>query len=91
MAPLAVSNGAMFISALKSITARLLITGLVCAAPLLSPAQPVTSPTIASLIVQRANAEAEKATPYIMDYKVLDYPGGDVPAGTGVCTDLVIL
>lgn len=27
---------------------------------------------------------------YIPDYIVLDYPNGDVPAGTGVCTDVVI-
>ncbi|OJV50558.1 MAG: DUF1287 domain-containing protein [Bacteroidetes bacterium 43-16] len=27
---------------------------------------------------------------YIPDYIVLPYPGGDVPAGTGVCTDVVI-
>ena len=25
-----------------------------------------------------------------MNYEVLAYPGGDVPAGTGVCTDLVV-
>ncbi len=27
---------------------------------------------------------------YIADYIVLDYPNGDVPANTGVCTDVVI-
>lgn len=27
---------------------------------------------------------------YTPDYVVLSYPGGDVPAGTGVCTDVVI-
>lgn len=27
---------------------------------------------------------------YVSDYVSIDYPGGDVPEGTGVCTDVVI-
>lgn len=27
---------------------------------------------------------------YVPGYRILDYPGGDVPAHTGVCTDVVI-
>jgi uncharacterized protein len=45
---------------------------------------------ITHLILQGAQKEADRATPYIMEYQELSYPGGDVPAGTGVCTDLVI-
>ena len=41
-------------------------------------------------ILGGARAEAARATPYIMEYHVLAYPGGDVPQGTGVCTDLVV-
>lgn len=32
----------------------------------------------------------DPAIRYVPDYRVLDYPGGDVPAHTGVCTDVVI-
>lgn len=42
------------------------------------------------LILEGARSEAEKGTPYIQQYHVLPYPGGDVPPDTGVCTDLVI-
>lgn len=45
---------------------------------------------LARLILAGARAEAVRQTPYIMEYQTLPYPGGDVPAGTGVCTDLVI-
>lgn len=53
-------------------------------------AHPPASAEIPRLILESARREAERATPYIMEYHVLAYPGGDVPAGTGVCTDLVI-
>jgi uncharacterized protein YijF (DUF1287 family) len=43
---------------------------------------------------QKINAAALKRTEstvrYDPKYVVLDYPGGDVPADTGVCTDVVI-
>jgi uncharacterized protein YijF (DUF1287 family) len=42
------------------------------------------------LIVEGARREAEHQTPYVMEYHVIPYPGGDVPADTGVCTDLVV-
>lgn len=44
----------------------------------------------ARLILEGALAEVENETRYEEEYMVLDYPGGDVPANTGVCTDLVI-
>lgn len=42
------------------------------------------------LILEGAQREANRHTPYIMEYQVLTYPAGDVPVRTGVCTDLVI-
>ena len=41
-------------------------------------------------VLQGARREAARKTPYIMDYEVIRYPGGDVTSGTGVCTDLVV-
>ncbi|MBI3736298.1 DUF1287 domain-containing protein [Candidatus Sumerlaeota bacterium] len=45
---------------------------------------------LATRILAGARKEASKKTPYIMEYHVIAYPMGDVPEGTGVCTDLVI-
>jgi len=41
-------------------------------------------------IVDGAREEARLGTPYVMNYEVIPYPGGDVTSGTGVCTDLVV-
>ena len=41
-------------------------------------------------IVQAARSQIGVTTRYVPDYVSLDYPGGDVPKGTGVCTDVVI-
>ncbi len=46
--------------------------------------------SVADAILAGAREEARKAVPYIMNYEVIKYPGGDVADGTGVCTDLVI-
>lgn len=46
--------------------------------------------TVPEQILKGARREAAMKTPYIEDYVVLKYPGGDVLEGTGVCTDLVI-
>jgi uncharacterized protein YijF (DUF1287 family) len=54
-----------------------------------SPAIEALSPR-ARLIVEGALAEVENGTRYEETYTILDYPGGDVPADIGVCTDLVI-
>ncbi len=45
---------------------------------------------IGARVLEGARAEAARGTPYIMEYAVMKYPGGDVPEGTGVCTDLVV-
>jgi len=44
----------------------------------------------AKLILEGARKEARLKTPYIMEYRTMAYPGGDVPPETGVCTDLVV-
>jgi uncharacterized protein len=51
--------------------------------------EPATD-SAATLILAGAKKEARLQTPYVMDYEVLKYPGGDVSPRTGVCTDLVI-
>ncbi len=44
----------------------------------------------ADLIVQAALHRTAQTVRYDPAYVVLDYPGGDVPTDTGVCTDVVI-
>ena len=41
-------------------------------------------------LAQAAVSIVDPTVRYTPDYVVLSYPGGDVPAGTGVCTDVVI-
>lgn len=41
-------------------------------------------------LAQAAVSIIDPTVRYTPDYVVLAYPGGDVPAGTGVCTDVVI-
>lgn len=41
-------------------------------------------------LVEAALFRATQSVRYDPAYVVLDYPGGDVPADTGVCTDVVI-
>lgn len=41
-------------------------------------------------IVTAARQQIGVTTRYVPDYVALDYPGGDVPRQTGVCTDVVI-
>lgn len=44
----------------------------------------------ADRLVQAANQRTTETVRYDPAYVVLDYPGGDVPADTGVCSDVVI-
>lgn len=46
--------------------------------------------TPAEKIVNGAKREAKRKVVYNASYKVLRYPNGDVPAGQGACTDVVI-
>lgn len=41
-------------------------------------------------LVAAAVARAEVKVRYVPDYVAIPYPGGDVPAGTGVCTDEIV-
>lgn len=44
----------------------------------------------AELILKGAREEVERRVCYDPRYREIGYPGGDVPAGVGVCTDLVV-
>lgn len=46
--------------------------------------------TAAEKITEAALHRVTQTVRYVADYVVIDYPGGDVPAETGVCTDVVI-
>ncbi len=50
----------------------------------------VREESFAEKVVAGARQEVENRTVYRETYQTLAYPGGDVPAGIGVCTDLVI-
>ena len=70
---------------------RILATFLVfisvaCAQDAPAPAPTTTAGKINSAALDRLKASVR----YDPAYVVLDYPGGDVPADTGVCTDVVI-
>lgn len=49
-----------------------------------------SAPTFAERLVKAAMERTTYAVRYEPAYVRLDYPGGDVPADTGVCTDEVI-
>lgn len=49
-----------------------------------------TGKSLATRIVEAANFRTTQTVRYDPKYVVLEYPGGDVPANTGVCTDVVI-
>ncbi len=48
------------------------------------------SQVVAAMIVKAAEHRTTQSVRYDPAYVVLDYPGGDVPEETGVCTDVVI-
>jgi uncharacterized protein YijF (DUF1287 family) len=54
------------------------------------PAVEVSAKYFAEELVEAALFRATQDVRYDPDYVVIDYPGGDVPADTGVCTDVVI-
>lgn len=47
-------------------------------------------PSCAEGVVEAARAQIGRTIRYDPAYRVLDYPGGDVPIEVGVCTDVVI-
>jgi len=56
----------------------------------LLPAQEATTPTFYEKLNASAIKRSEASVRYVPAYVSIDYPGGDVPADTGVCTDVVI-
>ena len=44
----------------------------------------------AAMVVAAARKQIGVTTRYVPDYVSLEYPGGDVPIETGVCTDVVV-
>ena len=50
----------------------------------------VDQPTTIRKVLESARAQIETARGYTQDYYVISYPGGDVPAETGACTDVII-
>jgi uncharacterized protein YijF (DUF1287 family) len=41
-------------------------------------------------VIESAHEQLSETTHYTQDYKVIHYPGGDMPADTGACTDVII-
>src|SRR5688572_15501730 len=61
------------------------------AALLMLPPQPaVATPDLVGQLITAAVAQTARATRYDGSYRRIPYPGGDVPAEIGVCTDVVI-
>jgi len=80
--------------ALLILGALALSAGGPLAAPSLGPTPhasnlPTATPD-AYRLVEAATAQVGVTTSYDSSYVQLDYPGGDVPIETGVCTDVVI-
>ena len=52
--------------------------------------QPGFAEISATALVEAAMERLNHSVRYDGSYRVIDYPGGDVPADTGVCTDVII-
>jgi uncharacterized protein len=83
--------------ALKSTLLRscsaIFLSGVLCAAahPQISGAsRPVDHAEFTRKLVTAAIERTHHSVRYVSDYVAITYPGGDVPEGTGVCTDEVI-
>src|SRR5512138_2198883 len=67
------------------------LVALLLSAPALAQTpRPATHDAFFRRLVAAAVARAEVTVRYVPDYVRIPYPGGDVPAGTGVCTDEII-
>ena len=53
------------------------------------PTDTITSEPVRR-VIESAREQIKVTTHYTQDYRVLTYPGGDMPADTGACTDVVI-
>jgi len=54
------------------------------------PAHAEPETTTGRKIVEAARSQVGKTVRYDPSYQALEYPGGDVPADRGVCTDVII-
>jgi uncharacterized protein len=75
---------------LVDLNRRSLLLALAGGAMTASPAHAQLAPTRASRLIAAARAQVGVTTIYDPAYVVLAFPGGDVPRGRGVCTDVII-
>src|SRR5690348_5536610 len=54
------------------------------------PAQPISHQQFLDKLVAAAIERTNHSVKYVSAYVHLDYPGGDAPADTGVCSDEII-
>ena len=73
------------------------LAALICAAgcsahapAYLSATDPGDQPPAVRKILASAREQIKTTRGYTQDYLVIAYPGGDVPAATGACTDVII-
>ena len=66
------------------------LRGAAVAALLALPPSPAAPPDFVQQVIAAAVAQAGRPTRYDGSYRRIPYPGGDVPADVGVCTDVVI-
>jgi uncharacterized protein YijF (DUF1287 family) len=65
---------------------RLSVSALIA----LPPPSPAAPPDFVQQVIAAAVAQTGRPARYDGSYRRIPYPGGDVPAGVGVCTDVVI-
>lgn len=75
--------------ALVAVACAALATTLISQAPQRPPAPPQLDEFTARLVAA-ANERPKATVRYDPKYVRIKYPGGDVPAGTGVCTDEIV-
>ncbi len=63
---------------------------IVLALVLAQALSPLSGTELVERVIEAAHAQARQAVRYDGTYRRLPYPGGDVPAEVGVCTDVVI-
>jgi uncharacterized protein YijF (DUF1287 family) len=68
----------------------ILIAALVCEARQISADETVAHQAVLQKLVLAAIERTHHSVRYVSSYVRLPYPGGDVPADTGVCTDEII-
>jgi uncharacterized protein len=71
---------------LKNVLCLLVFAGVLCAQEQASPSHAEFTRRLIAAAVERTHHSVR----YVSDYVRIAYPGGDVPADTGVCTDEII-